>query len=94
MARKQTYRAFAARPTHILDLNGELLDNAPIMAQLASEVQGISAYSTFVVRNDTQLEEGLVKAGAIQPTTAGRRAGITMPEFLQMVALAGRAKRH
>ena len=82
MARKQTYRAFAARPTHILDLNGELLDNAPIMAQLASEVQGISAYSTFVVRNDTQLEEGLVKAGAIQPTTAGRRAGITMPEFL------------
>lgn len=82
MARNQTYRAFVARPTHILDLNGELLETVPIMAQLASEVQDISSYATYVVRNDTQLEAGLVKAGAVQPTTAGRRAGITMPEFL------------
>ncbi len=82
MAKNQTYRAFVARPTHILDINGELLDSAPIMAQLAAEVRGISAYATYVTRNDTQLEAGLVKAGAIQPAVAGRRAGVTMPDFL------------
>ena len=82
MAKNQTYRAFVARPTHILDLNGELLDSAPIMAQLVSEIQGISSYATYVTRNDTQLEAGLATAGTVQPAVAGRRAGITMPEFL------------
>ena len=82
MARNQTYRAFVARPTHVLDLNGELLDSAPIMAELASEVRGISAYATYVTRNDTVLGERLAQAGAVQPTTAGRRAGVTMPDFL------------
>ena len=82
MAKNQTYRAFVARPTHILDSDGELLETAPIMAQLASEVQDISAYATYVVRNDTQLEAGLVLAGAVQPAVAGRRAGVTMPDFL------------
>ena len=82
MARNQTYRAFVARPTHILDLNGELLDSTPIMAQLTAEVRGISAYATYVTRNDTQLEAGLATAGAVQPAVAGRRAGVTMPEFL------------
>lgn len=82
MAKSQTYRAFVARPTHVLDLNGELLDSAPIMAQLTTEIQGISSYATYVTRNDTQLEAGLAKAGAVQPATAGRRAGVTMPDFL------------
>lgn len=82
MAKNQTYRAFVARPTHILDLNGELLDSTPIMSQLTTEVRGISAYATYVTRNDTQLEAGLAMAGAVQPAVAGRRAGITMPEFL------------
>ena len=82
MARNQTYRAFVARPTHVLDLNGELLDSTPIMTQLATEIRGISAYATYVTRNDTQLEAGLVKAGAVQPAVAGRRAGVTMPDFL------------
>ena len=82
MARNQTYRAFVARPTHILDLNGELLDSVPIMAELTSEIRGISAYATYITRNDTQLEAGLAKAGAVQPAVAGRRAGVTMPDFL------------
>ena len=82
MTKSQTYRVFVARPTHILDLNGELLDSAPIMAKLAAEVRGISAYATYVTRNDTQLEAGLAQAGTVQPAVAGRRAGITMPEFL------------
>ena len=82
MARNQTYRAFVARPTHVLDLNGELLDSAPIMSQLASEIHGISSYATYVTRNDTRLEGGLATAGAVQPAVAGRRAGVTMPEFL------------
>ena len=82
MARNQTYRAFVARPTHILNLDGELLDSAPIMAQLASEVRGISAYATYVVRNDTVLGERLAQAGAVQPAVAGSRAGVTMPDFL------------
>ena len=82
MAKSQTYRAFVARPTHILNLDGEVLDSAPIMSQLASEIRGISSYATYVTRNDTQLEAGLAKAGSVQPAVAGRRAGVTMPEFL------------
>ena len=82
MAKNQTYKAFTAHPTHVMDLNGELLDSAPLMNELAAEVRGISAYATFVARNDTELEEGLARATAIQAATAGRQAGITMPEFL------------
>ena len=82
MARNQTYRAFVARPTHILNLDGEILDSTPVMAQLVSEIQGISAYATYVTRNDTRLEAGLAMAGAVQPAVAGRRAGVTMPDFL------------
>lgn len=82
MAKSQTYRAFTARPTHILDLNGELLDSTPIMAQLTSEVRGISAYATYVTRNDEVLGERLAQAGAIQPAAAGSRAGVFMPDFL------------
>lgn len=82
MAKNQTYKAFTAHPTHVMDLNGELLDSAPLMDELAAEVRGISAYATFVARNDTELEEGLARATAIQAATAGRQAGITMPDFL------------
>lgn len=81
LAKNQTYKAFIARPTHILDLNGELLDSAPIMTELTSEVQGISGYATFVVRNDMKLGDELAQAGAVQPAMAGRRAGVTMPKF-------------
>ena len=82
MAKNQTYKAFSARPTHVMDLNGELLDSVPIMIELAAEVQGISAYATYVARNDAKLPDELARAGAVQPTTAGRRAGVTMPDFL------------
>jgi len=82
LARNQTYRAFVARPTHILNLDGEILDSTPVMAQLVSEIQGISAYATYVTRNDTRLEAGLAQAGTVQPAVAGRRAGVTMPDFL------------
>ena len=30
LAKNQTYRAFVARPSHVLDLNGELLDGATV----------------------------------------------------------------
>lgn len=83
MAKNQTYKAFSAHPSHVLDLNGVLLDSAPIMAGLTSEIRGISAYATYVVRNDAKLEAGLAQAGAVQPAVAGRRAGVTMPEFLE-----------
>ena len=82
MAKNQTYRAFVARPTHILDLNGELLDSAPIMSQLASEVRSISAYATYVTRNDARLGDELARATATIPADAGRQAGITIPELL------------
>ena len=82
MAKNQTYRAFTVSPRHILDLNGELLDSATILARLAAEVRDISAYATYVVRNDVALGERLALAGAVQPATAGRRAGVTMPDFL------------
>ena len=82
LAKNQTYRAFAARPSHVLDLNGELLDSARVLVSLASEVRDISAYATFVVRNDVELGGELSRVAAAQPTTAGRRAGVTMPDFL------------
>ena len=78
----QTYKAFAVRPSHILDLNGELLDSASVVAQLTSEVQGISSYATYVVRNDTKLGEGLALVTSTAPAEAGRQAGVSMPDFL------------
>ena len=82
MAKTQTYRAFVARPTHVLDLNGELLDSAPVLVSLASEVRDISAYATFVVRNDVVLGAELARVTATAPAEAGRQAGVTMPDFL------------
>lgn len=92
MAKNQTYKAFTVRPTHVLDLNGVLLDRATILAELASEVGGISGYATFVVRNDTKLADELAQAGAVQPTTAGRRAGVKMPDFL-VTGKSGRSRK-
>ena len=92
MAKNQTYKAFSARPSYVLDLTGELLDSASVMAELAAEVRDISAYATYVVRNDVTLGERLALAGAVQPTTAGRRAGVTMPEFL-VIGKSGRSRK-
>lgn len=82
MAKNQTYRAFVARPSHVLDLNGELLDSAPVLAGLASEVRDLSAYATYVVRNDDILGDELARFTATAPAVAGCRAGVTMPDFL------------
>ena len=92
LAENQTYRAFAARPTHVLDLNGELLDSARVLVSLASEVRDISAYATFVVRNDEALGDELARVAVAQPTTAGRRAGVTMPDFL-VSGKSGRSRK-
>ena len=92
MAKNQTYRAFAARPANVLDLNGELLDSARVLVSLASEVRDISAYATFVVRNDVELGGELARVTATQPTTAGRRAGVTMPDFL-VSGKSGRSRK-
>ena len=82
MAKNQTYRAFVARPTHILDLNGELLDGARVLAGLMSEVRDISAYATYVVRNDEALGDELARVTATAPAVAGCGAGVVMPEVL------------
>ena len=82
MAKSQTYKAFTVRPTHILDLNGELLDSTPVMTELASEVRGISSYATYVTRNDTHLGGELARITATSPAEAGRQAGVMMPDFL------------
>ena len=92
MAKNQTYRAFIVRPSQILDLNGELLDSAHILYQLASEVRDISAYATYVVRNDVTLGERLARVGSVQPAVAGRRAGVTMPDFLA-TGKSGRSRK-
>ena len=82
MAKNQTYKAFTSRPTHVLDLNGVLVGSVPVLAELASEVRDISAYSTFVARNDTELGAELAKITVSQPAEAGRQAGIKIPDFL------------
>ena len=92
MAKSQTYRAFVARPAHVLDLNGELLDSARVLVSLASEVRDISAYATYLVRNDEALGSELARVTATQPTTAGRRAGVTMPDFL-VSGKSGRSRK-
>ena len=79
MASNQTYKAFSVRPSHVMDLNGVLLDSASVMSQLAAEVRGISAYATYVARNDTELGARLALAGTIQSAEAGRRAGVNIP---------------
>lgn len=86
MAKNQTYRAFTARPSYILDLNGELLDSAPIMAELASEVRGISSYATYVVRNDVMLAADLAHLVMLEETlihydTPTRVAGLIPTSF-------------
>ena len=82
MAKNQTYRAFVACPSHVLDLNGELLDDAPVLVSLASEVRDISSYAAYVVRNDEALGDKLACVVALSPSEAGRQAGVTMPDFL------------
>ena len=82
MAKNQAYKAFTARPSHVLDLNGVLLDRAPILSQLATEVRGVSAYATYVARNDAELGSELAKISVSQPAEAGRLAGVKMPDFL------------
>ena len=92
MAKNQTYRAFASCPSHVLDLSGELLDSDRVLARLASEVRDISAYATFAVRNDVELGGELARVTAVQPATAGRRAGVTMPGFL-VSGKSGRSRK-
>ena len=82
MAKSQTYRAFVARPSYVLGLDGELLDSARVLAELASEVRDVSAYATYVVRNDEALGDELARVTATVPAEAGRQAGVTMPDFL------------
>ena len=89
MAKNQTYKAFVARPSYVLDLSGEVLDTELVMSQLVSEARGISAYATFVVRNDVKLGSALACVTASVPAEAGRQAGVTMPDFLA----AGRTGR-
>ena len=92
MAKNQTYRAFVARPSHVLDLNGELLDGTRVLARLASEVRDISSYAMFAVRNDEALGDELARVTAVQPAAAGRRAGVTMPDFL-VSGKSGRSRK-
>ena len=92
MAKNRTYRSFVARTTHILGFDGELLDGAPVLAGLASEVRDISAYATYVVRNDAALGEKLSRVAAMAPSEAGRQAGVTMPNFL-VTGKSGRSRK-
>ena len=92
LAKNKTYRAFVARPTHVLGLDDEVLDSASVMAGLASEVRDISSYATYVVRNDEVLGSELDRIAVAQPAAAGRRAGVTMPGFL-VSGKSGRSRK-
>ena len=92
MAKNQTYKAFTARPFRVMDLDGELLDSGTVMPLLASEVQGVAGYATFVVRNDTALGEQLALTNASSPAEAGRQAGVVLPDFL-VTGRTGRSRK-
>ena len=81
------------RPTHVLGLDGEVLDGATVLAWIASEVRDISAYATYVVRNDEALGDELARVTVTAPAVAGRRAGVTMPDFL-VSGKSGRSRKH
>lgn len=82
MAKNQTYRAFVAHPSFVLDMDGELQESATVMSRLVSEIRDISAYATYVVRNDSALGDELECTTATAPAEAGRQAGVDMPDFL------------
>ena len=82
MAKNQTYKHFVVRPTYFLGVNGELLDGSPILSSLASEIRDISAYATYIVRNDAALWSELSHVAAPSPADAGRLAGVAMPDLL------------
>ena len=92
MAKSRTYRAFSSRPSFVLGIGGELQENATILDCLASEIRDVSAYATYVVRNDAALGDELAHITAAQPATAGRRAGVTMPDFL-VSGKSGRSRK-
>ena len=92
MAKNRTYRAFASRPSFVLGMGGELQENATILDCLASEIRDVSAYATYVVRNDAALGDELAHITAAQPATAGRRAGVTMPDLL-VSGKSGRSRK-
>ena len=92
MAKNRTYRAFASCPSFVLGMGGELQENATILDCLASEIRDVSAYATYVVRNDAVLGDELSRITAAQPATAGRRAGVTMPDFL-VSGKSGRSRK-
>ena len=73
-------------------MNGELLDSEAVMTGLASEVRDISAYATYVVRNDEVLGSELARFAVTQPAVAGRRAGVTIPDFL-VSGKSGRSRK-
>ena len=92
MAKNQTYRAFVARPSFVLCMDGELLEVALVMGHLASEIRDVSAYATYVVRNDSVLGDELARTTAASPADAGRQAGVTMPDFL-VSGKSGRSRK-
>ena len=93
MAKNQTYRAFVACPSYVLSVGGVLLDSESILGRLASEIRDVSSYATYVVRNDTALGEKLAGIAVSVPSEAGRKAGITMPDFCRLGELVGHVKR-
>jgi len=57
-----------------------------------SEIRDVSAYATYVVRNDVELGCELARVTATAPAEAGRQAGVTMPDFLA-TGKSGRSRK-
>ena len=92
MTKNRTYRAFAAHPIMVMNLDGEILEPSAILVRLTSEVRDISSYATFVVRNDIMLGERLDSIPASRPDVAGGLAGIRLPDFM-VNGRAGRSRK-
>ena len=79
-------------PSYVLGLGGGLLDGASVLVSLTSEVRGVSAYATFVVRNVVGFGGGLARVVVVRSAVAGRRAGVTLPGFVCRVRVVGRVR--
>ena len=61
-------------------------------SHLRFETSLVSSYATYVVRNDEIIGDELARVTDTQPAAAGRRAGVTMPDFL-VSGKSGRSRK-
>ena len=81
--RNTVYKSFVVAPQFVLTKDGEVLDSNNVLSELRNDVQEISDYARYVVRNDDELLNDLDNyPSKNQPAEIGRRLGYKLPREL------------